>query len=260
MILELYKDLKANVSNLLKNIDKIDELVKERSAEIKKWDSNTVYSQNTINEKKRSLWESYAQRIKPFADNAIKSLVEIRDSTEVYQEGLNFRDPALKDALFIIDTAKETLPVQAQSSIAHSFRGNVPALQLLKGIYHKYGYWVEGTIHELLKPIPYFVYDEVFSALSMAAYDGTWEKPHNLKEFSDFAVRMDFDISSNPYINELERFIMEHKGNDRALEIYKQFREKIDKAAHVMDIEKVKALCTEAITLILATVQADAAI
>lgn len=85
MILELYKDLKANVSNLFKNVDKIDELVKERSAEIKKWDSNTVYSQNTINEKKRSLWESYAQRIKPFADNAIKSLVEIRDSTEVYR-------------------------------------------------------------------------------------------------------------------------------------------------------------------------------
>ena len=151
MILELYKDLRANVSNLLKNVDKIDELVKERSAEIEQWDSNTVYSQNTINEKKRSLWGSYAQRIKPFADNAIKSLVEIRDSAEVYKEGLNFRDPILKDALFIIDTAKETLPVQAQSSIAHSFRGNIPALQLLKGIYHKYGYWCEETINEMLK-------------------------------------------------------------------------------------------------------------
>ena len=51
MILELYKELRANVSNLLKNVDKIDELVKERSAEIEQWDSNTVYSQNTINEK-----------------------------------------------------------------------------------------------------------------------------------------------------------------------------------------------------------------
>ena len=71
---------------------------------------------------------------------------------------------------------------------------------------------------------------------------------------------MDFNISSNPYIDELERFIMKYKGNDSALEIYKQFKDKIDKAAHVMDIEEVKALCTEAITLILATVQADAAI
>lgn len=260
MILELYKDLKANINNLLLKTKKISELCRKRDQEIDSWNKDTVYSQETRNQKIKEVWDSYASQIKPLADNALKSLVEIRDSDEIYRQELDFRNMTLKDALLVIDTAKQNLPVETQSAIAHAFRGNIPALRLLKGIYHGYGYWGEQTINNLLKTIPYFAYDEVFTALSKASYDGTWKAPYNLKEFSDFAARMDFNISSNPYIDELKSFIMQYKGNSNAIKIYEDFMERINKADEIGDVEKIRALCAEAMALISATVQSESAV